>query len=161
MRVGSVAGLTLLAVAVFLGMTGCDSGLQSSEREVPDLKGTIAEVKGVYTWHSDLKRYEYSEKPKLEEILSAHSPEHAVAVLIECLDDRSTSASTLDGKPVAIGVVCYEALSQLAYHEPTDPSGDVATVWPGIVSPGATPKQMQDAKAAWKKAAVLKLLIFQ
>ncbi|MCK7580447.1 MAG: hypothetical protein MZV65_35570 [Chromatiales bacterium] len=155
MRVGSVAGLTLLAFSVFLGMTGCDSDLQSSVREVPDLEPTIAAVKGAYTWRSDLKRYEYSEKLKLEEILSAHSPEQAVAVLIECLDDTSTSASTLNGKPVAIGVVCYEALSQLAYHEPTDSSGDVATAWPGIVSPGATPKQMQDAKAAWKKAAVL------
>jgi len=74
--------------------------------------------------------------------------------LVDCLDDATPSATTLKGDRVPVGVVCYEALSQIVYYEPTEPNGDIARWWPGHVEPTATLSQLQEAKRAW--ADVLK-----
>jgi hypothetical protein len=125
------------------------------------LKRAIEQLHGVYTWRGDLDRWDYSAKAELEVILSKSPSEHAVGVLIGCLDDTSMSASVLDGKPVALGIVCYQGLSQLVYYEPSDNSGDIETSWPGFISPKASKAEMKKAKIAWKKAQDAKLLIFQ
>jgi hypothetical protein len=71
--------------------------------------------------------------------------------LIECLDNPTLSQSTLNGKPVVTGIVCYEALTQLASHEPTDAHGDVAKSWLGEVSPKASLAELKAAKEAWQQ----------
>lgn len=154
-------GLSVVILVWMMSLFGCDKSSRSHASEADDLKGAIAQTKGAYTWRDDLGRYEYSEKVKLEEILSAKPPEYAVGILIECLDDTSASASVLGGKPVPVGIVCYEALTQLVYYEPTDPSGDVAAHWEGILSPDASPNEMRVAKVVWRKAHEAELLIFQ
>lgn len=153
--------IALVVLAALVAMTAWIGDRQSSAGESSDMRRAIAEINGTYTWRGDLNRYEYSDKLRLEQILSVQPPKHAVTSLIECLDDISASASTLDGKPVALGIVCYEALTQLVYYEPTEPGGDVAASWPGFISPRASPQDMRDAKAAWKKAEAAKLLVFQ
>lgn len=151
----------LAVLAAVIGVAGCVSDQEPRRGEVPDLKRALTGLRGTYTWRGDLSRYEYSEKLKVEEILAEHPREHAVTVLIGCLDDTSASASMMADKPVAIGTICYEALTQLVYYEPTDPSGDVAAEWPGFLSPRASPQEMRNAKAAWQQAADANLLIFQ
>jgi hypothetical protein len=46
-------------------------------------------------------------------------------------------------------MVCYEALTQLVYYEPTAPSGDVALEWEGYVAPSASAQDLRAAKKAW------------
>lgn len=154
-------GIVLVIVVALAEVVGCERVRQSQTNDADSMKRAIAELKGTYTWRSDLGRYDYSDKTGLEAIYSDHQRKLAVAILVECLDDTSASASVLDGKPIALGIVCYEALTQLVYFEPTEPGGDVAATWPGIITPLASPKEMRDAKAAWKKAEEAKLLIFQ
>lgn len=151
----------LVILAAFGSVVGCDGRPQTLVDEADALKGAIAQLKAVYTWRGDLNRYDYSAKVELDRILSGRYPKSTVAVLIECLDDTSASASVLDGKPVSLGIVCYEGLSLLVYYEPTDAGGDVAANWPGFISPKASPEEMRNAKAAWKRAQEAKLLIFQ
>ncbi len=155
------AGLYPLILLAFVGVVGCASPQRPQESQADGVERAIAEVQGVFAWRDDLGRYDYSEEAKLEEILSTQPPRQAVAALIECLDDNSPSASVVDGKPVPVGIICYEALTQLVYYEPTEPSGDVASDWLGFISPKASEQEMRDAKAAWKRAEEARLLIFQ
>jgi hypothetical protein len=148
-------------LAAFGSVAGCDRRPQTLEDKSDSVKGAVAQLKAVYTWRGDLNRYDYSAKVELDKILSARSPESAVAALIECLDDTSASSSVLDGTPVSLGIVCYEGLSLLVYYEPTDAGGDVAANWPGFIFPQASTEDMRNAKAAWKRAQEAKLLIFQ
>jgi len=127
----------------------------------PTLVEDLLRVKGSYTWRQDLKRYEYSARDRLETIVSAVQRDDAAVMLIDCIDNSMASNSTLEGMPVSVGMICYEALTQLAYYEPTAPNGDVAASWPGYVSPHATPVQMKAAKEAWRRAINEKHLIFQ
>lgn len=137
------------------------TGDASTSAEAPGLKQTLSQVKGSYTWRDDLARFQYSQKPRLEEILSTQRREEIVPVLVDCLDDSSPSQSVLDGKPVAVGMVCYEALTQLVYHEPTATGGDIATDWPGNISPRASAENMRAAKEAWRKVVADKSFVFQ
>lgn len=154
-------GLISLCVAVFAGSIQCRTAPESvatSQRSA--LVQSLAEIKGAYVWRADLTRHDYSEKLQLEAIISAGRRDAMLASLIDCLDDTTASASTVDGKPVAVGLVCYQALSQLAYYEPTARTGDIAESWPGFLTPLASPDAMRAAKTAWKKAADAKLVIF-
>jgi hypothetical protein len=80
--------------------------------------------------------------------------DRAVALrrLVECLDDLSPSRSRLEGRNVVLGVVRHEALSQLAYHEETMTTGDIALRWAGHVLPTATARDLRAARRAWELA---------
>lgn len=153
--------LAFVSLAILIGIAGCGRDRQPLASEAPDFKRALAAVTGTYTWRDDLNRYEYSEKLRLEEILAAQRQEEAVTILVGCLDDTSPSRSVIDGQPVALGIICYQALTQLVYYEPTAADGDVAANWPGNMSLRASPQEMRAAKGAWKKAADAKLLVFQ
>ena len=157
MKLGFVVAVIVVAGQV----TGCSQAQEKQADQQNDVEQALARLPGTYLWRADLNAYSYSAKTQLESILSAIPPERAVTLLIDCLDATSTSASVLDGKPVATGIICYEGLTQIAYHEPTDAHGDVAADWTGFISSKASPKDMRSAKAAWKRALGAKLLIFQ
>lgn len=139
---------------------GCDSSQQSASPKGTDLEQALSAVEGRYTLRREQGKYSYSEKARLEEILSAQPREAVVAKLVECLDNPSPSRSTLEGKPVALGIICYEALTQMVYYEPTAPNGDVAADWAGFLSPQASPEQMRAAKQAWIKVLESKAFIY-
>ncbi len=160
MHHNSLMKSALVLLIMFVWIAGCGRDRQDLADKTPDLKQAIAAIKGTYTWRSDLNQYVFSHKSTLEELLVAQSPDVAVTTLIDCLDDTSASASMVGGKPVPVGIVCYEALTQLVCHEPTDPNGDIAADWPGSISLFASPQEMRKAKTAWKKAADEKLLSF-
>ena len=127
---------------------GADPEPPAADRE---LRAALAGLDGQFDWNEERQRHVYSSKIELERILSQHETEPLVSMLVRCLDDLSPSASMLDGRPVAVGVVCYEGLGQTAYFEPTAPNGDIAESWPGHVSPRATAEELRVARRAWEE----------
>lgn len=158
-------GALLAAVAVLETGAGCARPSTTPATEMADttdgLKRALAQIPGVYTWNSDLSLWQYSAAAELESVLASSPSEGAVGALIACLDDSSPSASTLDGQALALGIVCYQGLSQLVYYEPTDADGDVAADWPGHLTPRASQEEMKGARVAWERAHESKLLILQ
>jgi hypothetical protein len=134
-----VSVLVLLAASC----SGQDSG-------AAELRVELAEVEGRYEWSVELGRYEFSSKARLEAIITSSDAETVLRALVGCLDDQSSSRATLDGVVVPMGVVCYEALSQLVYYEPTSPDGDIAEQWAGHLSPTADPEALRAAREAWE-----------
>lgn len=145
--------LRLLSVGIiFIFLSACFQKTSLSDSGLTDSMLTeLRQMKGEYLWNDELKRYIYSEKNQIEEILSTIEPEPAVNVLVNCLDDLTLSNSTLQGKRLAMGVICYEALSQTAYYEPTTQEGDIAKEWSGHILPTTTPDELREAKRAWKQ----------
>lgn len=85
----------------------------------------------------------------MDSVLEAFVPfrDSAVVRLVGCLDQREPTATALDGRPVRLGVLCFEALTHVAYAEPEgSESGD----WPGVIFPTATEDQLRAAKATWE-----------
>ena len=150
--------LVSFALSLFFTFSVC-ANEQTAVDTPSKIRQALAALEGSYRWRADLKFYLYSEQQQIESIISALPPKVAVSELIWCLDDRSTSMSTFEGKRVNVGLVCYTALTQLAYYEHTNSSGSRSTHWPGLISPRASSREMQRAKAAWKKAEAAKLLI--
>lgn len=120
----------------------------------------LSEIKGQYVWDNELKRYVYSEKQRIEEILSNRETEPALKVLVGCLDKLELSNSVVQDRKVVVGIICYEALSQTVYYEPSTPDGDVAMNWPGHISPTATPDELREAKRAWERVIATKAYIY-
>ena len=88
---------------------------------------------------------------KLGKVLDKH-PEVSQGVisnLVECLDQMKPSSTSLKGKPVPLGVMCYEALSSICYYEAFDKDGGI-TEWEGTVLPDATESDLQSSKKAWE-----------
>jgi hypothetical protein len=145
LRLISVGIIIILLSACFQKASLVDTGFTDS------MLTELREMKGEYLWNDELKRYIYSEKDLIEKILSTIEPELAVNVLVNSLDDLSLTNSTLRGKRLVTGVICYEALSQTVYYEPTTQEGDIAMKWPGHILPTATPDELNEAKRAWEK----------
>jgi len=106
-------------------------------------------VEGRFYWRNDLSRYVFNNMEKLEKIVASRKPDIAVNTMAECIDDFRPSHSILDGNRVAVGVVCYQALTQTVVHEETGSNGDIAQTWAGHISPAATPSELSAAKKAW------------
>ncbi len=70
----------------------------------------------------------------------------AVARLVDCLDRSEPTATTVGGRPVLLGALCFEALTHIAYAEP---EGSESGAWPGVVFPTATAARLTAAKGAW------------
>jgi hypothetical protein len=154
-----VLGISMLAV--FAGLLACGPyRVASQPRNAPDLTQSLAQVEGDYIWNDQDNRYYFSDKEQIDQILQSQTPEIAVRVLVDCLDDLSPSKSTLNGNSVALGLVCYEALSQIVYHEETGPDGDIAAQWAGHLSPTATPSEMLAAKSAWSQVLKSRTYVF-
>ena len=135
-----------LVIAVFL-FTACASNGVTKEESLIIEK--LSEVNGDFIWNAKLKRHVFSEMERIEKITAHENSDELIAVLVSCIDDVVLSHSTLDGKKVPVGVVCYQALSQTAYYEPTDSEGDIKGSWPGHILPTADIKEMEEAKRAW------------
>lgn len=134
-----------LTAAMLLALVACAT-------QMPDasLKHAIAAVRGTYTIPADGSP-RYSAHAQLEQIVSQRAPRVALEELVECLDDTTPSHSTYAGTAVAVGVICHEAITVLAYHEPVAADGDIAQHWSGHVVPTATPDELKAAKHAWQR----------
>jgi hypothetical protein len=74
---------------------------------------------------------------------------NAIGPLVECIGDTSLTQTTLSGRRVLLGVLCYEALSRIVSHEATDASGDLDPNWPGYLAPDAGASDLRRAWQAW------------
>ncbi len=157
--VHSAIGFAMLVIAI--NLLGCAKKEYSSAEEMINLKLNLSQIKGEFVWRQDLGQYYYSEKLRIEEILSAQRSDKLVAILVDSLDDKSKTQSKIDNETVSLGIICYEALTQLVYYEPATMDGDIAQNWPGYISPKATPDDIRAAKQAWKKVEEAKSYIFQ
>lgn len=156
MRCPSLAVGRNLSCLLLLAVLSCAAPHAVRPPVQHGLRSALSAVEGTYTWEPASKRYLFSEKPKLEAILSTYKLEDAVPELVACLDDLTPSRSSLDGKAVATGVICYEALSQSVYYEPLTATGDPDPSWPGVLTPTATPEKLGAAKQAWAKVLAAK-----
>jgi hypothetical protein len=140
------------ALLMTLIVVGC---MPAGAAQPPVSEGALIQrlrtLSATYTWDKELERYVFSAKVTLESLLKNQSPERELHTLVNCLRDAAPSNTTLDDKPIALGVICYEALTQVAYYEPTAPNGDVAADWPGIITPKASVAELAAAYKAWKK----------
>ena len=136
----------LLVAGLVLALTACSTA--PSAQSGTAIRATLSRVSASYEWSAASKRYRFSDKATLERLVGS-AGDQIVRDLVDCLDDTTPSATTLKGGLVPVGVVCYEALTQIVYYEPTEPSGDIAKRWPGHIEPTATPIQLQEAKRAW------------
>jgi len=117
--------------------------------ETTSIRSKLAVLTGSFQWNEEMKAYVYSDKRAIEPIVGAATDE-IVRDLVDCLDDSQPSQSTLKGQRVAVGVVCYEALTQIVYYEPTTAKGDIASSWPGHIDPTAKADQLGAAKREWR-----------
>ena len=150
-----------MTIAIMVCTIGCLRGLNPHPEETNDLKSILSKIRGTYSWRDDLGRYDYSEKLQIEKVLSTRNSEKSLDALTDCLDDRSETRSRIDNENVPLGIICYEALTQLVYYEPTTANGDIAKKWPGYISPKASMQELRKAKQEWKKVIKTKSYIFQ
>ena len=150
-----------VVASVLANTSGCIKRAVPLPSEKSNLKLRLSQLHGKFTWRDDLGRYDYSKKLEIEKALSTQIPERSVAILVDCLDDESESRSKIDNKPVPLGIICYEALTQLVYYEPTSANGDIAKNWPGHITPKSSFQEMQKAKQAWEKVLRTKSYVFQ
>jgi hypothetical protein len=79
----------------------------------------------------------------------------AVTRLVDCIDADSPAQVTVRGRRVVLGVLCYAALSRVAYVERPP---DERRPWPGTLGSDATMDQLRRAKRAWQ--AVVKRRLY-
>jgi hypothetical protein len=122
------------------------NSLQGPADSLGVLTGNLGQLPGSYSIGAH-GQWVFSGDRKLFEAIAAHE-DSAVARLVDCLDDTTAAIATVEGRPVSVGVLCYEALRFAAYAEP---EGIDSGEWPGTVMPTTTGQGLRDAKAAWLK----------
>jgi hypothetical protein len=106
--------------------------------------------------------YDYNKKEELEKILqSVSDKQELVQQLYSNMDNESLSNSYFNGKQLPLGNICYQALSQLIYYEPTDEHGDMIQSWKGNIESYSTLEKLKAAKILWKVVIEKKSYIFQ
>ena len=127
------------------GLLGC---MNKTPTEAEVLRNALLSLGGQYTKDAQGK-YQYSDKIKLDAVITKGDQDKNLNSLVSCMDDATSSQTLLEGKAVMLGVLCNQAVTQLVYYEQTDKHGDVAQ-WPGYIAPTATIEELRAAKKAWQ-----------
>lgn len=109
------------------------------------LVDSLRRLSGAFT-QSPAKVWLFSGDPSVFSTLFDRG-DSAVVALVNCIDRPELAAATVDGKRVALGVMCATALLRIASAIEYEDSGD----WAGIIKPTATHIQLQDARKEWEK----------
>jgi hypothetical protein len=140
-----------LSLMVLSLITGCNNeSTRKSTWENP-LVVSLGNVHGEYALNKESGACDYSRKMAFDSIIRQFDQNTILDTLVNYMDDTTSSKSVFEGKPVMVGVLCYEALSLLIYYEPVDEKGDIAVSWQGFIKPGVTPDELKAAKEAWKQ----------
>lgn len=153
-------GRVLVGIALATSLFGCTTQSLSKPSLSEKLPVALANIGGQYIWDAQTKKYQFSDKFKLDQIVNAENKLHALHVLVSCMDDESQTKTQLDNKFVKLGVLCYQGVTQIVYYEPVDKHGDIAGIWPGYISPAASIVEMREAKKAWQRVLEKKTYIF-
>lgn len=78
-----------------------------------------------------------------------HFGDRAVEKLVACLDRTDRTNTLVQGRLVPLGVLCFEALRYMAYHEAVDSLGDMDADWEGAILPTASFHDLRRARQAW------------
>lgn len=150
---------TVISLIFFAAsLAACSTNAVNKETAI---ENRLANISGEYVWNNQENGYFYNKKTELNRILSEESTEKTLPLLVQCMDNPSPSNSTLAGQPVSVGILCYEALTLLVYHEPVDAEGDIALNWPGYLTLPASTENISDAKKAWQKVVQDRTYILQ
>ena len=146
-------------IAVFTlatGLLGCMN--KSAPNEAEALRIAVLNLGGQYTKDAQGK-YQYSDKIKLDAVITKGDQDNNLNSLVSCMDDATPSKTLLEGKAVMLGVLCNQAVTQLVYYEQADKQGDIASDWPGYIAPTANIEGLRAAKQAWLKVLENKAFI--
>jgi hypothetical protein len=122
----------------------------AQQQDESTLTTALAKVGGAYEWNEELKRFVFSDKPAIDKLVEP-ATDATIRDLVQCLDDKTPSATTLKDEHVAVGVLCHEALGLIVYYEAAAPNGAPDANWPGYVEPTATAEELAAAKRAWSE----------
>ena len=75
----------------------------------------------------------------------------AILPLVQCIGDSTPTVSRIRQRFVPLGVLCYEALNRIIYHEEPSATGDMDPDWAGDITPDATALDLRRAQRAWLK----------
>ena len=75
----------------------------------------------------------------------------AIRPLVRCIGDTTPTLTKLNKRAVPLGVVCFEVLNRMIYHEESTATGDMDPAWAGDITPEATPDELRRAQRAWEK----------
>jgi hypothetical protein len=73
----------------------------------------------------------------------------AVEQLVRCLERSEETRTLAQESFVPLGVLCYEVLTDIAYHEAVDSTGGIDGEWPGYILPTASLIEIRAARRAW------------
>ena len=155
MRDGSVVFIFLW---ILLTAAGCTLTFSEKDKSLRDLLSRLRSVQGEYERSSNRGVWEFKGNRDLFVAIAAYE-DFAMPRLVECLGRTEASAVTVNGRPVPLGVVCYQALMTTAYYEHGDANGDITFDWPGYIGPEASPEQLKAAQAAWHDVVKKKLYV--
>lgn len=162
-----MTGPVIMTIVLF----GCDQGERQAQ-ETPNVEtGAAARVEGAAPQDTARRtvslealvermarargEFNYSPDGLLlftgdETVFNSFEGDSAVVHLVQCLDQAEPARATYQGSPVAVGYMCYVALTRISYstyHEDVD---DPAS-WPGYLEPNATAEDLRAAQAAWEE----------
>jgi hypothetical protein len=155
-------GVCLAALAAFSACSNTPPPSPGTAQETAapgpaqDVRNALSRLAGRYEWNDDVRGYVFTDKSAIADIVG-EGGDATIDELVECLDDGTPSATTVEGKRVSTGVLCREALGQIVYYESTGPNGDIAARWPGNIGPTATNEELAAAKRAWREVVTRKL----
>lgn len=147
---GLIAGGVLL-----LSLAACQTSVNMSP-----LQTQLATLSGHYVWNSQEKMYVYTNPSGLDEIAQAYDLETLLPQLVSCMDNATPTQSTLNHEAVPLGVLCYQAITLLVYHEEVNEGGDLLD-WPGYIHLPASPADLKAAQEAWRKVISEKNYVVQ
>lgn len=141
----------ILFLMIVLVIVSCTSIEKSAKVDNDtEILLSLSGLDGEYIWRDEINKYIYSKKLEIEKLISSHNKNKIIQVLVNCIDNISTSNSHLNKEKVKLGVLCYEALTQTIYHEPLLLNGDLA-LWSGHILPDADASQLKEAKRVWSE----------
>ena len=138
--------LSPLIAGVVVAFCAC-SQMQDS------LRSQLLMFEGRYDWYGQDKRFVLHDPAKLEQQVANRYKQNPRTLdeLVDCMSDTTPSKLLLEGKPVPLGQVCYEALTMLIYFEPDTESKSSNKPWRGYISAKAKDKEREAAQTEWRK----------
>lgn len=151
----------IIALTVAVVISGCMGKREPKPVGASHLPSLLAKLDGEYVLQGQTKIFQHTNKIKMDAIISAEDRQQVLPVLVDCMEDITPTETLLERRPVMLGILCFQALTQIIYYESTDSHGDITSHWPGHISPVATIGELQNAKKSWLQVLKNKAYVFR